>query len=333
MHTWKFAVTMVVGLSLSGLSAGQAAPRDEAVSKAAVMPHVRLGLGAHWRSRAAAAAVATRKAVPDAVALGLASAKVYRFASADFPGASTSLVFDMNPGTILGDCSFGGAFQTFTQKGTNYQSLSVPNSLANEATGINTSGQIVGVYEDFTTVTHGFLDTAGVFTSLDSLAGTSVVPLDINDSGEIVGTYVDTASVSHGFSTLDHGASYTLFDFPGATSTLAAGVNTAGTITGEWTDSASVRHGFLYSGGVFTNLDFPLATGTTAIGINDSNEIAGVYSDATSTSHGFLYSDGAYTKVDVAGASETQLTRIKNKGQITGEYIDSAMGEHGLVGR
>jgi len=296
-------------------------------------PSALLGLGVNHHANSAS----TAQAVPDAVAMGLASAKVYHFASADFPGAATSLVFDENvtTGTILGDTQFSSP-TGFTLHGALYQVFTVPGSVDNETTGINSAGEIVGIYRAVGGDIHGFLDNAGTFTTLDvSGPGTLTEPIDINDSGEIVGIFQDAANVLHGFYTLDSGVSFTVFDVPSATSTLAAGVNSAGAISGVWTDSFSMTHGFLFSGGTFTSFDFPLAKSTTAIGINDSNEIAGYFVDAASVNHGFIYSAGHFTRVDVAGAAGTQLTRIKNKGQVTGLYMDtSTSGEsHGLTGR
>jgi hypothetical protein len=292
-------------------------------------------LGPGW-SHPANPLAATSSAL-DAVAMGLATATVYHFTSADYPGAGYSIVFDMNTktGTVVGDFQFSSTSQTgFTLRGILYQSFVVPGSLPGSLlTGINTSGKMVGIYTDTSNVTHGVLDNAGVFTKIDEPSG-STIPYDINDSGEIVGQYTDTSHVIHGFSTHDNGTTFTNFDFPGATATIAGGVNTAGVITGQWTDSTSKLHGFVLNGGVFNSIDFPLATDTTAIGINDSNEIAGYYTNATST-HGFIYflSNGTFARVDVAGSSGTEVSRIKNNGQITGVYIDATGEYHGMTGR
>jgi probable HAF family extracellular repeat protein len=324
MKLRKSALVLLACLAISTLafSQSQAASRSGGPT-----PDVLLGLGVtHHASNPA-----THRAVPDAASLGLATARVYRFASADYPGAAASLVFDENTTTVVGDAN---AFGGFTLKGGLYETLDVPgssNSSDTLLTGINTSGEIVGVYTSFLGQ-NGFLDDAGTFTTLTYGGGGTIEPIGINDSGEIVGAYIDTSSVVHGFSTLDSGTSYTIFDPPGSTGTEAAGVNSSGTICGEFTDATSKTHGFLYSGGVFTQIDFPLATTTVAIGINDSNEIAGYFTDSASINHGFIYSAGAFTEIDVVGATDTQLTRIKDKGQITGEYTDSASEQHGLTG-
>lgn len=274
----------------------------------------------------------------DAVAKGLATAKTYKFASADYPGAATSIVFDQSGTTILGVTELGSTASGFTLKGANYALLNLAGASALEPTGINTSGQIVGIYADASDVVHGFLDNGGVITNIDvpsppaQPATTEVI--DINDGGRMVGSYEDASNTNHGFATND-GVNFAFFDYPGSTSTLGAGINTAGDIVGGWTDASAKNHGFLLSGGVggqFSSLDFPLATSTTAIGINDAGEIAGYFLDASGGQHGFIYSKGTFTQVDVAGATGTELTRVKNNGHITGIYTDSSNEEHGLTG-
>jgi probable HAF family extracellular repeat protein len=69
--------------------------------------------------------------------------------------------------------------------------MSVPGSLDTVANGINDSGQIVGYYIDGNDVQHGFLDTNGIFQTIDfpnALPGTTDL-VGINDAGEIVGTF------------------------------------------------------------------------------------------------------------------------------------------------
>ena len=139
-------------------------------------PRELLGLGTHHST-----IPVKRNAVSGAIT---PAAKVYKFASADFPGAAASLVFDRNTSTVLGDSSFTTGF-AFTLAGVNYATVKVPGSADSEATGINTTGAIVGIYVDLSSVTHGFLKKGATLTTMD-LAGGSLEPFDINDSGEIV---------------------------------------------------------------------------------------------------------------------------------------------------
>jgi probable HAF family extracellular repeat protein len=265
------------------------------------------------------------------------TAKVYEFTSVDYPGAAQSLVFDTDGTTALGAFVFdpGNASSpttAFTAAGGVYQILNVPNSTFSIATGINTSGLIVGVYGDVAGKTHGFTTSDGgsTFTDVDFPGATNTQPIDVNDGGVIVGDYFDAANVEHGF--VNNGGTFTAIDFPGATSTAVAGINANGDTVGVYGD-ATGNHGFLLSGGVFTPINFPLASSTVAFGINDNGDIAGVYTDTAGKTHGFVYADNNFSTVDVAGAAATQLTRIKNWEQVTGLYIDALNAEHGLTGQ
>jgi uncharacterized membrane protein len=62
----------------------------------------------------------------------------------------------------------------------------VPGATYTLASGINDAGQIVGAFSDGIT-THGFLDTAGSFTTIDVPYKIESYALGINDAGQIVG--------------------------------------------------------------------------------------------------------------------------------------------------
>jgi hypothetical protein len=260
----------------------------------------------------------------NAVAMGLAKAKVYKFASVDYPGTEYSVVQDKNATTVVGSTSLNmiSGFQGFTFKGGNFQEFFLPNSFGSFPNAINTSGNIVGFFRSSDGYDYGFLDVGGVISNIEGL------PYDINDGNEIVGS----TGGSNGFATTDGGVTYTEITFPNANVTAATGVNTAGEIVGYWEDSVNQYHGFLLIGGQFTSFDFPLATNTYPQGVNDSGEIAGYFTDASSVTHGFILSGNAWAQVDVPGAQATYLTRIKNNGNITGYYIDQAGEYHGMTG-
>jgi hypothetical protein len=104
----------------------------------------------------------------DAVAQGLAVAKVYAFASVDFPGAAESLVFDSDGTTAVGGFTVDPGSNTpltaFTFTSGTYEILPFPSSTLSLATGINASGLIVGAYQD-RCVLHGFANTGGAFSN------------------------------------------------------------------------------------------------------------------------------------------------------------------------
>jgi probable HAF family extracellular repeat protein len=269
------------------------------------------------------------KPVPDAVAMGLAKAKVYKFSTTDYPGAEFSILIDSNGNTGVGVFILGatGPTTAFTVKGNVYRILDVPGSQSSAATAITTSGVIGGNYSD-PSGKHGFVDNAGTFTNIDFPGAFATEISDLNDAGVIVGNYF--ASNQHGY--VDNGGVFTPIDFPGAFFSSATGINSNGDIVGFWED-ANGEHGFLLSGGVFTSLDFPFAADTLPFGINDYGAISGSYVDASGVAHGFIYSNGAWSKVDVVGAAATELRRIKNNGAITGLATDDHNESHGIRGR
>jgi probable HAF family extracellular repeat protein len=263
------------------------------------------------------------------------TANVYEFTSVDYPGAASSVVYDTDGTTALGAFVFapGNAsspITAFTAAGGVYQIFNVPDSTASIATAINTSGLIVGAYQDVAGLVHGFATSdSRTFNNVDFPNATNTQANDVNDAGDITGSYIDAGDGEHGF--VSSGGSFTAIDFPGAVRTTASGINANGDVVGGYADATETNHGFLLSDGVFTSISFPLAIYTTAFGVNDNGDIAGYYVDAANDSHGFVYADNNFCTVDVAGASATQLTCIKNSGQVTGAYTDALGAGHGLT--
>jgi uncharacterized membrane protein len=144
------------------------------------------------------------------------------------------------------------------------------------AFGINNRGQIVGLYVDFTGPNHGFLDTGGLFTTLDAPGALNTGASGINNNGQIVGFYHGNPQVDntgdHGF--LYSGGTFTTINVPGAENTEIKGINASGQVVGVYTDAMG-QHGFLDSHGVFTTLNVPGASATQAWSINSRGQIVG----------------------------------------------------------
>jgi len=72
-----------------------------------------------------------------------------------------------------------------------YTTIDPPGSHSTEPTGINASGDIVGVYKDVSGVDHGFLWIDGAYTVLDFPRAADTYPLAINRGGQVVGGFLE----------------------------------------------------------------------------------------------------------------------------------------------
>jgi hypothetical protein len=255
----------------------------------------------------------------------------YIFTTYDVPGSTST-----NPqaaginasGQIVGNYDdAGGTRHGYLLNAGSYTTLDVPGSTSTFASGIDTSGQVVGSYVA-AGVRHGYLLNAGSYTTTDVPSSTFTAARGINDAGQIVGNYFDASGVTHGY--LLSGSIFTTIDPPGSTATGAGGINASGQIGGDYV-AGGISYGYLLSGDVYTTFEVPAATATFVNGINDSGQIIGSY-DAGGTRHGFLrMTDGGYITIDVPGEPYTSALGINNSGQIVGTYIDAGGIRHGFL--
>src|SRR5438309_1009326 len=123
-----------------------------------------------------------------------------------------------------------------------FTTIDVPGAILTNAFGINSPGNIVGLYIDTTAREHGFLLAAGSFSTIDVPGAVRTEARGINNSGHIVGGYIDTAGRDHGFD-LAAGI-FSTIDFPGAIATEAFGINDPRHIVGFYLDATGMTHGF-----------------------------------------------------------------------------------------
>jgi uncharacterized membrane protein len=128
--------------------------------------------------------------------------------------------------------------------------IDVPGAVGDTAPGgQNNFGQIVGSYGVSASggYKHGFLDTNGVFTTIDDPnagPGGYTNASGINDWGQVVGMYCDSAGACHGF--LDTNGHFTTIDAPGSSGgTLVTGVNDEDQLLEFYSDAAGNSHAFL----------------------------------------------------------------------------------------
>lgn len=228
-----------------------------------------------------------------------------------------------NAGQIVGTDGDGNL--GFLYNNGAVQPIAPPGATDIRPTAINDLGQIVGY--DFSGGWHGFLDSAGTFTSLTAPGslGFSTDPNGINDSGEIVGSFENSPFGSHGF--LYHKGAFTEIDAPGAVSTQMLGINDSGQAFGEETGISGSNY-FLYNlhTGVFSNINVPCA-GARILGMNDSGRMVGICNFGQ-YSFDYNYHSGKFTSLTfpLSYTQQTFAAGISDNGEIVGAYAAPEAG-------
>ncbi len=251
---------------------------------------------------------------------------------------------------VLALCAAAGTLNAQC-RGT-FTTIDFPGATQTRAHGINSAGDIVGLYTD-ASGTHGYLLRSGQFA-----------PIDVPGSGSIKPSASNAAQSPN----------FTVIDFPGALSTQAWGINEAGDIVGYYTVEGPVIHAFLLRNGEFTSIEFPERINTLGIksttdgrvvgcyhdmdamgsmhgyvwseengyssfdlpfsmhnGITPDGDIVGLYGDEDNR-HGYLLSsNGEFTQIDFPGAAQTRAWDINPQREIVGGYLDDANASHGFL--
>jgi hypothetical protein len=176
-----------------------------------------------------------------------------------FLSGRTFTQFDAGPdvATYVGDLNnagdFVGAFGSSVQPTEAFidvagvlTAVSIPGATASYGQALNNVEEMVGLYFDSESASHGFFRAAnGTLTDpLDYPASISTYLNGINDGDWIVGNYTDSSMFQHGLLLkLPH--SFLSFDYPGAPATSLNGINRTGLICGSYTDNSGLHHGFI----------------------------------------------------------------------------------------
>jgi probable HAF family extracellular repeat protein len=242
---------------------------------------------------------------------------------------------------LLGSCL---GMPSMANAGYMFSEIVIPS--ATYVSGFGIQGKLVtGYYADASGNFHGFVDQAGIITTVDaptSNPGLSQTNLNHLNSAGLVGVnYVDDHGVSQSALYNTQSQSWTLLpSIPGSMGAGANGVNINDLVVGSYTtDNPSLftgYHGFTYNGSSYSTFDEPNADpvhnlGTAAYDINNSGQVAGFYTDASGDYHGFTKNGSIYQTIDIAGASNTEVLGENNLGQLVGTYFDSAGNEHGFL--
>jgi probable HAF family extracellular repeat protein len=279
-----------------------------------------------------------------------ATASPYTFKKIDVPLANETDVQGINnAGQIVGFFFDGTGEHGFVDTGGVFTPINDPSLgvTSTAAHSINSLGQIVGAFNTTSCPfpatgcpgTQGFLDVAGVFTTIDFPGAFSSEAAGINDGGQIVGTFNNAAGVrlqngigDQGFFR-SAGGVFTPINVPfaGAKGTEAIGINNAGNIVGAFQDAAGTPHGFLDVGGLFSTIDPPGAVAAIVGGINNLGQMEGVYVDAGMALHNFIDVGGVFTTVDNPFGPFSTLGGINDAGQFVGSYNDATGTARGFL--
>ncbi len=224
-----------------------------------------------------------------------------------------------------------------------------PGSVDTRPFGINSRGEIVGLFITSDLRTHGFLLSGDEYTTIDVPGAIRTNAIAINARGQIVGRYDTPDNVAHGY--LLSGGELTTIDFPGAAGfTVLTDIDPAGRIVGRYRGSDMKFYGFSLIDGIFTTIDHRDANGNPDMGpqgiqgmaINPDGVIAGYYQDLSGKFHAFLLDQGVYTTIDPPGAKSTGgpggVLKINPAGVVVGTYtklddvpLPCGCGSHGFI--
>ena len=209
--------------------------------------------------------------------------KTGNFQILNAPGASSTEATGVdNSGEVVGYATAQGeAYSTFgfTEMGGSYTLVVDPFAngfLAQTfARAINDIGTVVGYYTS-TTGDHGFVESDGVYTTLDDpdSDGGATYAMGINDSGTIAGYFIDDKGLMNGF--VEYNGVYTTIDVSRSLGfeTQIFGINNSGQLLGAYENTSGRYIYFIATAG---SLELMLsAPAAVEIGEGVSTAIAGL---------------------------------------------------------
>jgi PEP-CTERM motif-containing protein len=119
-----------------------------------------------------------------------------------------------------------------------------PLAVSTVTAAINNSGEIAGFFTDAGGVVHGFIDKAGVFSTVDPAGSTETQLLGLNDHG-IADGFAVIGGVQHGLLFNSLTDTFTILDPTGSTATTLNGINDRGEVVGFFVDAAGNTDGAL----------------------------------------------------------------------------------------
>ncbi len=209
--------------------------------------------------------------------------------------------------------------------------IDYPDASMTQVWGINSRGDVGGVYTGADKNNHGFLVNGGHYSPIDYPGATVTLINGISPQGDLVGEFGATGTSPHRAFRLGADGVFTAFDFPGATSTSLKGINARGEMAGQYTLADGANHTFLLVAGSLTRIDYPGASNTASLGISPQGEAVGTYM-VNGINHGYVYSTGSgFTTIDYPASTYTNVTGRNASGDVVGRYLDASGVSFGYI--
>jgi probable HAF family extracellular repeat protein len=194
------------------------------------------------------------------------------------------------------------------------------------ASGIDSSGQVVGISRLVSMAVHAFLWRQGAgMQDLGTLGGFNSQARGINNSGGVAGEAETGGNAQHAF-LWSQGAGMQDLGTLGGVFSSAAGINDLGDVVGASIIDGA-RHAFLWSQGAGMR-DLGTLGGklSDAAGINNSGQVVGQSDIDATNQHAFLWSAvTGMQDLGTLGGDFSRATAINNVGQVVGESFTSSL--------
>lgn len=212
------------------------------------------------------------------------------------------------------------------------------------ATGINTSGQVVGYSDDNTVgIPFAFITnpTTNAMINLGTLGGGTSQAFGINDSGQVTG-YAQLTGSGWGHAFITDGTTEAMTDLGtlGGAQSWGYAINASGQVTGysylTGSDGNGPNHAFITDATTEAMTDLGTLGGTNSEGlaINTSGQVVGWSNTTAGGQDGFLYTGGQMLDLnslldatDAATYTISSANGINDSGQIIANGTVIATGE------
>jgi surface-anchored protein len=264
----------------------------------------------------------------------------FTFERFDIEGSTGTTLFGINnDGVIVGRYldAEGLSYALILENGA-VEFFSVTETTRTLALGIDSLGQITGIYEDpnDSAVQHGFLrGLDGSFIDIDHPAEDFNYAWGINDSGQIAGYFFeDEPFMIRAWQRESNGEFGEPFVFPDVgLGAVSRGINDNAVRAGwKWREDFSVA-GFLYENGEFIEFfDIDGLPNTLPSDINNIGDTVGNANTASVSADGFIRAaNGSSRRFKVPGSAQTFAYGINDHRQIVGEWQDAKGTNHGFI--